>query len=75
VTAIDAVLPGRSVTILGVVVPTDANTSFDGFPGTVNDEDDFYAAVQVGDLLSATDDQDGDETAIDVADEIEFEAP
>jgi hypothetical protein len=75
VTAIDTVLPGRSVTILGVVVPTDANTSFDGFPGTVNDEDDFYAAVQVGDLLSTRDDQDGDETAIDVADEIEFETP
>ncbi len=75
VTAIDSVLPGRSVTILGVVVPTDANTSFNGFPGTVNDEDDFYAAVQVGDLLSVTDDQDGDETLIDVADEIEFETP
>ncbi len=75
VSAIDSVLPGRSVTILGVVVPTDANTSFNGFSGSVNDENDFYAAVQVGDLLDVKDDQDGDESAIDVADEIEFDAP
>ena len=75
VSAIDSVLPGRSVTILGVVVPTDASTSFNGFPGTVNDEGEFYAAVQAGDLLDVTDDQDGDETAIDVANEIEFESP
>jgi hypothetical protein len=63
---------GRSVTILGVVVPTDANTEFDDFPVAVDDEDDFYAAVQIGDLLDVEDEEDGDETAIDVADEIEF---
>ncbi len=66
---------GRSVSILGALVPTDANTQFTGFSGSVNDEDDFYAAVQVGDLLDAEDEEDGDETAIDVADEIEFETP
>jgi len=63
---------GRSVTILGVVVPTDANTEFDDFPVAVSDEDEFYAVVQVGDLLDVEDDEDGDETAIDVADQIEF---
>ena len=66
---------GRSVSILGVLVPTDANTQFSSFPGSVNNEDDFYAVVAIGDLLAAQDDEDGDETAIDVADEIEFETP
>jgi hypothetical protein len=76
VTAIDAIpAGGRSVSILGALVPTDANTEFSGFSGSVSDEDGFYAAVQVGDLLDAEDREDGDETAIDVADEIEFEEP
>lgn len=76
VTAIDAnPAGGRSVSILGVLVPTDANTAFDDFPGGASDEDEFYAEVLNGDLLDAQDDEDGDETAIDVADEIEFEAP
>jgi hypothetical protein len=76
VTAIDAnPAGGRSVSILGVLVPTDANTEFDDFPGGASDEDEFYAEVQIADLLDAQDDEDGDETAIDVADEIEFEAP
>jgi hypothetical protein len=66
---------GRSVTILGVLVPTDAGTQYSGFPGSVNNEDDFYAAVQLGDVLDVDDQQDGDETAIDVADEISFEEP
>ena len=64
---------GRSVTILGVVVRTDAGTQYSDFPGSVNDEDAFYAAVQVGDVLDVADQQDGDATAIDVADEISFE--
>jgi len=63
---------GRSVTILGVVVPTDANTEFEDFPVSVADEDEFYAVVQLGDLLDVEDAEDGDETAIDVADEIEL---
>jgi hypothetical protein len=76
VTAIDAnPAGGRSVSILGVLVPTGAGTQFSGFPGSVNDEDDFYAVVQIGDLLDAQDDEDGVETAIDVADEIELETP
>jgi hypothetical protein len=76
VTAFDAnPAGGRSVSILGSVVPTDANTDFQGFPGGASDEDAFYAEVQVGDVLEAQDDEDGDETAIDVADEIDFEAP
>ncbi len=75
VTAIDAnPAGGRSVSILGVGVPTDSNTEFDGFPGGASDEDGFYAEVQLGNVLDAQDDEDGDETAIDVADEIEFEA-
>ena len=75
VDAIDDVLPDRSVTILGVVVPTDANTEFEDFPGGASNEDEFYAEVQLGDLIDAQDDEDGVETAIDVADEIEFETP
>lgn len=76
VTAIDAdPAGGRSVSIIGVVVPTDSNTGFEDFPGGVADEDSFYAFVQVGDLLDAEDDEDGDATSIDVAEEIEFETP
>jgi hypothetical protein len=76
VTAIDAnPVGGRSVSIIGSVVPTDANTQFEDFPGGASDEDGFYAEVQLGDLLDVEDAQDGDETAIDVADEIEFETP
>jgi hypothetical protein len=73
VQSIDAVGPARSVTILGVVVPTDAGTQFEEFPVAVSDEDDFYAFVQPGDLLQIQDGADGNQTAIDVADEIEFE--
>ncbi len=69
VQSIDAVAPDRSVTILGVVVPTDAQTEFEG----VQDEDDFYAAVHVGDVIEVEDEQDGDQTAIDVADSIELD--
>jgi hypothetical protein len=65
----------RSVTIFGVVVPTNANTEFQNFPGGASSEAEFYAEVMVGDLLDAKDDEDGVETAIDVADEIEFETP
>jgi hypothetical protein len=76
VSAIDAnPVGGRSVSIVGAVVPTGASTQFSGFSGSVNDENDFYAAVKVGDLLDAEDQQDGVETAIDVADEISFETP
>jgi hypothetical protein len=76
VTAIDSdPTGGRSVSILGSVVPTGPGTQFQGFSGSVNDENDFYAVVQVGDLLEAQDGQDADPTAIDVADEIEFESP
>ncbi len=70
VAAIGAMLPRRSVTILGAVVPTDPGTRF--IPGSIQNESDFYATVQVGDLLDVTDLQDGDEAAIDVADEIEL---
>jgi len=77
VSAIDAnpVVGPRSVSIIGVVVATDSNTEFDDFPGGASDEDEFYAEVQLGDLLDATDKEDGVETAIDVADEISFETP
>jgi hypothetical protein len=68
-------LGGRSVTIFGVVVPTNAATDFENFPGGASTEDEFYDEVAIGDLLDARDDEDGVETAIDVADEIEFEAP
>lgn len=65
----------RSISIIGVIVPTNGDTEFSGFPGGPIDEDDFYATVQVGDLLDAEDEEDLDQTAIDFADEIEFEAP
>jgi hypothetical protein len=71
VEAIDATLPQRSITILGVAVPTDGDTEFD-LPG-VSNEDDFYAQVQLGDLLDAEDGADGNQTSIDVADAIESE--
>ena len=73
VEAIDAVGPSRSVTILGVVVPTGGGTQFEEFPVPISNEDDFYGFVQTGDLLDVDDEPDGDETAIDVADEIEFD--
>jgi hypothetical protein len=71
----DNPLDGRSVTIFGVVVPTSAATEFENFPGGASDEDEFYDEVAIGDLLDAQDDEDGVETAIDVADEIAFELP
>jgi hypothetical protein len=67
---IDDVGPERSVTILGVIVPTDDQTEFD----EAGNEDEFYLLVMLGDLLEVTDDQgDGDETRIDIADQVEFE--
>jgi hypothetical protein len=76
VSAIDAdPVGGRSVSIIGSLVRTDANTQFEGFPGGASDEDEFYDEVQLGDLLDAEDEEDGDESAIDVADDIEFETP
>jgi hypothetical protein len=66
----------RTFTILGVVIPTDANTDFKSFPGGINTEAQFYAQPGlIGQLLDVRDDEDGVETAIDVADEVEFELP
>ncbi|MGH0031044.1 MAG: DUF5666 domain-containing protein [Myxococcota bacterium] len=67
--------PGHTFTILGVVIPTDGGTEFDDFPSPgVDDETDFYAFLVTSPtaLLEVEDDDDGDATSIDVADEVEY---
>lgn len=65
----------RTVTLLGVVVPTNAMTAFGGFPGTVTDEASFYAflASNPGVVLDAKDSDDGNAMEFDFADEMELE--
>lgn len=64
------------VTVLGVLVDTNSATDFESFPGVgMNDEAGFYAflAANPTAVIEVKDDQDGDATAIDVANEVEFE--
>lgn len=69
--------PARTFTLLGLVIPTDAGTSFADFPAPgVSDEDDFFAFLGTNPsvVLEAVDDEmDGDATDFDVADEVELE--
>lgn len=63
-----------TLTILGLMIQTGAQTEF-------RDENDvsipsaaaFFERLKAGDLVEVVDEGDGDETAIDVADEVEFE--
>ena len=62
-------------TILGVVVDTDGGTTFDDFPGSPLTEAEFYAFLTANPtaVLEVIDEVDGDATAIDQADDVEFE--
>lgn len=66
---------GRTFTILGVPIQTDAGTEFETDDDTPTTEAAFYAALAPGVIVQADDDQDGDETVFDVADEVELEEP
>ncbi len=70
---IDAV--GRMFTILGVTIQTDAGTEFETDDDIPTTEAAFYAALTPGIIVQADDDQDGDETVFDVADEVELQQP
>ncbi|MCG8592633.1 MAG: DUF5666 domain-containing protein [Proteobacteria bacterium] len=72
VDAFDA--PGRTLTILGVVVPVDDNTEFENEVDAAVTEAAFFASLMAGDVVAAMDEAgDGDDTAIDVANEVEVE--
>lgn len=68
---IDAV--ARTFTILGVTIQTDGATEFETNDDTVTTEAAFYAALTPGIIVQAKDEEDGDETVFDVADEVELE--
>lgn len=65
----------RTLTILGVEVPTDGGTEFEIEDGGPIDPDRFFGAAQPGWLVDVRDRMDGDETAIDVADRVELIRP
>lgn len=63
----------QSFTILGVLIPVNSNTEFEDENDSPIGLSDFFNQVQSGDLLKVKDDSDGDDTRIDIADEVEFE--
>lgn len=67
--------PNRMFTILGVEIRTDAATQFETDGGGITTEAAFYAALTPGVVVQAKDEEDGDETVFDVADEVELEEP
>lgn len=68
-------LEGRVFTILGVTIPTDASTEFENDGEGVISESDFYARLVPGLIVNAEDEEDGNQAAFDVADEVEIEEP
>lgn len=78
---VDVVLQGfvdsvetNSLTILGVTVGTDGNTKFETEDDEDIDSDAFFLQLQPGNLVKVKREaNDGDATAIDLADEVEFE--
>jgi hypothetical protein len=70
VTAFDAA--AREVEICGVVVPVDGSTELADAAGDFPSEAAFFAALELGLEATAKDLEDGDETAIDVADSVEL---
>ncbi len=63
-----------TITILGQTIPTGVQTEFKDENGlSFPDAAAFFDRLKVGDLVEVMDESDGDETAIDVADEVEFE--
>lgn len=63
----------RTFTILSVPIQTDASTEFETSQDAATTEAAFYAALAPGVVVQAKDKEDGDETAFDVADEVELE--
>ncbi len=61
------------ITILGLTIATDGVTEFEDENEASITSAAFFAALQVGDLVSVVDDADGDASAIDVADAVELE--
>ncbi len=72
---VDSFDPGsQAVMVLGMLIPAAASGAFvdvDETPFT--DAAAFFAALQVGNLLRVTDEDDGDATSIDVPTELELE--
>ncbi|MCG8592631.1 MAG: DUF5666 domain-containing protein [Proteobacteria bacterium] len=77
----DVVVQGRleafdamagTVTLLGLEIPTDELTEFELLDSDVTQED-FFMGLLLGDVVKAQDDNDGDATTFDVADEVELE--
>ena len=62
-----------TLVILGVTVPTDADTDFEAEDESPLLAADFFGLLEIGSLVEVEDEPDGDPTAIDVADEVEFE--
>jgi len=67
--------PSRVFTILGVEIPTGSSTVFQADDGAILSESDFYDRVAPGLVVQAEDEEDGDETDFDRADEVEIEEP
>jgi len=65
----------RTFTILGVEVSTASFTVFEADDGTILSEAQFYDRLRPGMIVQAKDEEDGDETSLDVANEVEFEEP
>jgi len=65
----------RRFTILGVLIHTDSRTLFRSNDGAVLSESEFYGRLRPGVVVEAKDEEDGDETDFDVANEVEIEEP
>ena len=62
-------------TILGTLVPTRSSTTFETDSGLLLSAAEFFDRVEAGSVVQAKDREDGDETSIDFADEVELEEP
>lgn len=64
---------GQYFTILGVPIPTGSGTVFKAEDGTLLTESEFYGLIGPGVVVQAEDEEDGDETDFDFANEVELE--
>jgi hypothetical protein len=62
-------------TILGVLIKTDSATRFERDEGGIVSQTEFFDRLIPGSVVEAEDEEDGDETRFDVADEVEIEEP
>lgn len=65
----------RIFTILGIEIATAGFTIFEADDGTLLSEVEFYDRLRPGLVVGAKDEEDGDETDFDVANEVEIEEP